>query len=420
MSKAPLENNRKPKLGIALGGGGPLGGIYEIGALRALDESLEGLDFNDLDIYVGVNSGAFVAANLANQMTPAQMCRIFVRNEKDVHPFHPEVFYKPALKEYLQRVKSIPRLLAKSALNFVSHPNDQSVLEALTVLAQAIPSGLFDNDGFHQYVGRSFSSIGRTNDFNKLRKELIIIAADLESGETVRFGSEGLKDLPISKAIQCSMASPGIYQPVVVDGRYYVDGTLNKGMHTSVALDSGADIVFAINPVVPIDVQQAVGAGTMEREELTQSGMPNILAQTYRTMVHSRLKSGLKNIKRDYPGKEVLLFEPPRYDGNLFFSSVFSFSARKRMCESAYQVTRANLRQRVEELEPLLASSGIRIRHDILFDETRTLTTGLYGEALPVFPNVGPQQTIKRSKAVSADSAESYLEKVSQKVVSLF
>ena len=62
--KAPTEST--PRIGLALGGGGPLGGIYEIGALRALDEALDGLDFNNLDVYVGVNAGSFVAANLAN------------------------------------------------------------------------------------------------------------------------------------------------------------------------------------------------------------------------------------------------------------------------------------------------------------------------------------------------------------------
>jgi len=417
MSKVTQAKNNKPSIGIALGGGGPLGGIYEIGALRALDEALEGLDFNDLDVYVGVNSGSFVAANLANQMTPAQMCRIFVRNEADVHPFHPGVFYKPALSEYMQRAKAVPKILFKAWANFLSQPNDQSVWESLTDLAQAIPSGVFDNEGFHQYVSRSYSAIGRTNDFNMLRKHLVVIAADLESGETVRFGTEGKKDLPISKAIQSSMAAPGIYKPVEVDGHYYVDGTLNKGMHTSVAFEDGADIVFAINPVVPIDVSHAVKSGTMERDELTKSGMPNVLSQAYRTMVHSRLTSGLKSIQRDFPGKEVLLFEPSRNNANLFFSSVFSFKARKMMCEQAYQLTRATLRERSEELAKILTPAGVRIRHDILNDEQRTLSTGLYGEALPMY-----QGKIKAFTSKSEDDVqvESYLERMSQKVASIF
>ena len=67
------------KVGIALAGGGPLGGIYEIGALVALEQALQRrLDLTDLDLYVGVSSGAFVAAGLANGITPA-------RNARDVH-----------------------------------------------------------------------------------------------------------------------------------------------------------------------------------------------------------------------------------------------------------------------------------------------------------------------------------------------
>lgn len=414
MSDQTLQHKTKLKLGLALGGGGPLGGIYEIGALRALDEVLDGLDFNDLHTYVGVNAGSFVAANLANQMTPAQMCRIFVRNESDVHPFHPAVFYKPAFAEYLQRIKAVPKILFNAWMNLLSHPNDQSVLESLTALAQAVPSGIFDNEGFHQYVARSYNAIGRTNDFKQLRKHLIIIAADLESGETVRFGSDGLNHIQISKAIQCSMASPGLYRPVEVDDHYYVDGTLNKGMHTSVALDDGADIVFAINPVVPIDVSQAVGSGTMSRHALTHSGMPNVLSQTYRTMIHSRLKSGLRNIKRDYPGSHVVLFEPTRNDANLFFSSVFSFSGRKMMCEQAYQMTRESIKSRADELEALLAPAGIRLRHDILNDDSRTLSTGLYGAALPSY-----QSKIQKISASNMPK-EGYLEKMTQRVASIF
>ena len=419
MSKVIQSNKGKPSLGIALGGGGPLGGIYEIGALRALDEALEGLDLNDLSVYVGVNSGSFVAANLANQMTPAQMCRIFVRNEDDVHPFHPAVFYRPAFSEYMNRFRAVPKLLFNAWLNLLSNPNDQSILESLTVLADAMPSGIFDNEGFHQYVSRSYSSLGRTNDFEQLRKRLVILATDLETGQTVRFGNENQKDIPISKAIQSSMASPGIYKPVEANGHFYVDGTLNKGMHTTVAIEHGADIVFAINPVVPIDVQQAVATGTMAREELVGSGMPKVLSQSYRTMVHSRLSSGLNAIERDYPGKSVLLFEPARDDANLFFSSVFSFKARKMMCERAYQLTRENLRTRAAELEKVLKPAGIRIRHDILEDENRTLSTGLYGEALPMYePRKEPR--VKNYTLKKEASNESYLEKVSQKVVSLF
>src|SRR5207237_7910661 len=69
---------RRARVGLALAGGGPLGGIYEVGALIALADSLDGLDCNDLDVYVGVSSGGFVAAALANGISPAQMYRLFI------------------------------------------------------------------------------------------------------------------------------------------------------------------------------------------------------------------------------------------------------------------------------------------------------------------------------------------------------
>ncbi len=51
------DEGRVRASGLALAGGGPLGGIYEVGALIALADSLDGIDFNELDVYVGVSSG---------------------------------------------------------------------------------------------------------------------------------------------------------------------------------------------------------------------------------------------------------------------------------------------------------------------------------------------------------------------------
>ena len=63
MSKpVPPRTQKSPpvarkKIGLALAGGGPLGAMYEIGVLMALDEALEGLDLNGIDVYVGVSAG---------------------------------------------------------------------------------------------------------------------------------------------------------------------------------------------------------------------------------------------------------------------------------------------------------------------------------------------------------------------------
>lgn len=391
---------RKPVIGLTLGGGGPMGGVYQIGALRAIDEAIEGLDLNALDHYVGVNAGAFVAANLANNITPAQMCRVFVRNESDVHPFHPQVFYKPAFNEYYRRVKSAPGLFTDAMKALMSNPSDQSVLEYLTVMAQAVPAGVFDNEGLDDYVARSFNSAGRTNDFKALNRNLMVIAADLETGETVRFGDGEVSDIPISKAVQASMAAPGVYVPVEHNGRFYMDGTLNKGLHCSVAFEKGCDVVLAINPVVPVDVFGDPDESDSLRSQVTGSGMGQVLAQSYRTMVHSRLYSGLKNVYRDYPDSTLFLFEPSYAQAKLFLSSVFSFNARRSVCEHAYQATRRALREQAEALQAKLGDD-IHIRMDVLEDPDRTLSAGLYSEAIPSYQNAVPP-----SKPESGEAAQ--------------
>ena len=78
-----------PKIGLALAGGGPLGGIYEIGALLALNEAIDGLDFADVDVYVGVSAGSFVASTLANGITVEEMGRLLVSRRGRPQRFDP-------------------------------------------------------------------------------------------------------------------------------------------------------------------------------------------------------------------------------------------------------------------------------------------------------------------------------------------
>ena len=60
----PMHANthRPPKIALALAGRWAAGAIYEIGAMCALEESLDGLDFTKLDHYVGVSAGGFIVA----------------------------------------------------------------------------------------------------------------------------------------------------------------------------------------------------------------------------------------------------------------------------------------------------------------------------------------------------------------------
>ena len=98
---------------MALAGGGPLGAIYEIGALCALDESLEGIDLTQLDHYVGVSAGGFLAAALANGMTPRELCDGFIENsDESAEVFDPSWLTVPAWGEFARRSIMMPGLVA--------------------------------------------------------------------------------------------------------------------------------------------------------------------------------------------------------------------------------------------------------------------------------------------------------------------
>jgi NTE family protein len=64
------RRRQRSKTALVLGGGGFTGGVYEIGALRALDLLSVNRTVNEFDVYVGTSAGSFVAAAVANGVTP--------------------------------------------------------------------------------------------------------------------------------------------------------------------------------------------------------------------------------------------------------------------------------------------------------------------------------------------------------------
>jgi predicted acylesterase/phospholipase RssA len=247
------------------------------------------------------------------------------------------------------------------------------LFESLGRLARALPVGLFRNEPLRAYLAKIFSRPGRTDDFRQLRRRLVVVATDLDSGRPVRFGEPGLDHIPISKAVQASTALPGLYPPVRIEGRHYVDGVLLKTVHASVALEAGADLVLCVNPIVPVDTIRSVELGIMRHGRLAERGLPTVLAQTFRTIIHSRMGAGLSAYETRYSDRDVLVFEPRRDDYTMFFSNVFSFANRKAVCEHAYHSTRRKLWRNRRRLEPVLARHGITLRTDLLEDPDRDL-----------------------------------------------
>ena len=358
------------KIGLACAGGAIEGAAYEVGVLNALEESLDGIHFNDLDIYVGVSAWAFITACLANDITPSTLAKGFISKSHKVMQVTPETFFKPAIYEYWDRIERLPKLVSEAIWNYVTHPLDLTLEGALYPLTSLLPVGIFSNDHLRRYLEQNFRLEGRTDNFRELKKKLRIIATDLESSDVVHFGEPPFDDIPISKAVQASTALPVLYTPVNIKGSYYIDGVARRTVHASVALEEGSHLVFCINPIVPVDTKHKKENGS---QHILDRGLTAVLSQTFRTMIHSRMLTGFKNYEYRYPDADFVVIEPSITDTRLFFTNIFSFQNRKEVCEYGYQSTRQQLLKHYNELSGILAKYDIHINREVLLDSRRTL-----------------------------------------------
>ena len=360
--------SRQGGIGLSLAGGGPAGAVYEIGALMALQEALDGVDLAALDCYVGVSAGALLCACLANGMSARLLVQIIHGDACGEEPFEPEIFFAPNYLEFVKRGATLPRTIAQALWYFARRLKDRSALASLSRATRALPLGIFDNDPIRRHLVQTFRRHGRTDDFRSLRPKLVVVATDLDAARAVCFGDAGHEHVPISLAVQASTALPGAYAPVRVDGRDCVDGVLLKTLHASVALEHGVGLLLCVNPIVPFDLR-AAEQGAPQADGLREHGLPSVLSQTFRTLVHSRMEIGLASYGDRYPDADVVLFEPRRDDCTMFFRNMFNLSARREVCSLAYHATRRDLRARAAELEPVLARHGVRLRMDVLEDD---------------------------------------------------
>ncbi len=368
LKPAPQPTASNLKTGLALAGGGPLGGFYELGALCALEDSLGNLKLTDLDVFVGVSAGAFLAASLASGISTTEIANIFAFKRTAETPFNPDHFLQPAYGEYLRKLLQLPYYTGQALLDWAKHPLSTSAVDLLEKAGRALPTGTFNNSKMENFLRSVLTRHGKGNDFRQLEKKLYIVACELDSGRAAVFSQDQHADVPISKAIQASSALPGLYPPVKIHHRHYVDGALRRTMNASAALKNDVQLLFAINPIVPFDSHNRPQSG-----ELMQGGLPLVLSQTFRSIVQSRLKSGLDKYGAHYPHADIILIEPDSNDEMLFNTNLFSYGQRARLCEYAYEKTRQHLRDQADALQPVLARHGVTLNETHLFDRQRQL-----------------------------------------------
>jgi predicted acylesterase/phospholipase RssA len=286
---------------LVLAGGGVIGGMYEVGALAALDETLPGFRANDFDLYVGSSAGSVVGALMANGVRPRELYTILDEERDDPLNFNRgAVYHKGSFAGATRNLAQFMWAVGKRALMDFR-------LEWPDLLARSggdMPAGFFSLAPLEAYMREAFLAKELSNSFTGTPRPLLIAAVALDRAERVVFGQGDLIDVPISQAIAASSAIPGFFDPYRIAGRDYVDGDVGYTGHADLAVDAGATVLVAINPAVPQSLNEQDGP------EIRRGGLYAIMEQAGHISSLNLFNLGLREVKLLHPEVEILVIQP--------------------------------------------------------------------------------------------------------------
>ncbi len=358
------SRKRPSKTALVLGGGGFTGGVYEIGALRALDLLAVNSTVNNFDIYVGTSAGSFVAAMLANGITPDEMMQVLNSSTpSELEDLDLDKVLKPNYLGFLRKAALLP-LRSLELVRALARIGELSAIDIGVGLAEALPTGLYSGSGIEEYVADVLAAAGRSNDFRLLERELYLAATDLDTCERIVFGEDGWGDVPISKAVQCSTALPIVYKPIDLKGRQLVDGGIRSTTNVDIAVEKGAKFIIVVNPLVPFvnDFEKTIPTvfGTRARR-VSDMGLPAIANQTFRLIAHARLHEAVAQWEEKYPGVDIVLIEPEPTDELMFGTPIMDYSRRLKIARHGFESVTATLAQDYDRYKEISERHGLEI-----------------------------------------------------------
>jgi len=308
----------RPRRGLVLGGGGVLGAAWMIGALSALSDSLD-WDPRDAEIVVGTSAGSVLAAMLGCGLGVDTL----VNHQRGVlAPGDPKIDFDHdtasggALPPRPQLRIGSRALLARSVL----HPRRVPVLATLAGLA---PRGR----GTLTAVGDLVSAVNTDGRWPE-HPATWMIAMDYDTGRRVPFGRPGQPAATMAEAVMASCSIPGWYQPLLIDGRRYVDGGALSPTSLDLLADAGLDEVFVLAPMISFDYDEPpTVVGRVERR--------------FRRLMTKKVLREAGKVRRR--GSTVTLLGPGREDLEAIGVNLMDHRRRSAVLDTSLRTTAAAL-----------------------------------------------------------------------------
>ena len=226
--------------GVVLGGGGIAGVAWEAGIVIGLRRA--GVELSSADVIVGTSAGSIVGSHVA-----------FGTDLQALAATAPA----PAGAGAGAEGSAAPAVSLEAILSALAPLFDQGLDSAEArrrVGAAAVAAGGDEQS----YIARIASFLPATDRWPQRR--FLVTAVDTESGEPVAWhGGSGVR---LDHAVAASCAVPGVYPPVTISGRRYMDGGVRSPTNADLASGSSAVIVLnAIGHLTPREpVQEELAA----------------------------------------------------------------------------------------------------------------------------------------------------------------
>ena len=229
---ADTAETDRPKIGLALSGGGARGAAH-IGVLKVLEENNIPIDY-----IAGTSMGSIVGGLYATGMSPDEILAAIESIDWDGVfqdlPAREERSFRRKRDDDFYLVKAKPGI-------------DQKGLK--------FPRGLVQGQKIDLALSRFTRHVKGIESFDDFAIPYRAVASDIVTGEAVVLGSGKL-----AHAIRASMSVPAAFAPITIDGRHLVDGGIANNLPIDVVRSMGADIVIAVDISTPLLTEEQVGS----------------------------------------------------------------------------------------------------------------------------------------------------------------
>lgn len=355
-------SGERDRIALVLAGGGLTGAVYEVGALRAIDDLLMGLSVKDFDIFVGTSAGALVSSFIANGLSPRDVMQALDNRHPELHGLRVGDLFRWNLDDGLRSLSRLPHAAFTITRTVLGNLGDLAVADLIWEVTQILPPGIYNGNALEQYVRAVLDRPGYTNRFAELDKEFYIVATELDSGARAIFGRGHLEEVPISLAVAASSAVPILYRPVQVFEKDYVDGFLHGAASLDLAIEAGAKLIVCINPMVPFDAAHS----RPHEHYIRQHGLQAVINQSLRTLMHSSLKYHIKNVRMKYPDVDIILIQPGLDDLEMFSHNPMHYSGRLAVAQHGFESVTNGILANIDYYRSVLARHSIDLHTDLL------------------------------------------------------